>query len=60
MIRKLRMIFTRRQKLKFLILFGMLFTGSVLEFLGVSLVLPFVQLFMEPEGQDGGLLLLLG
>ena len=30
MIRKLRMIFTRRQKLKFLILFGMLFTGSVL------------------------------
>ena len=33
--------------------------GSLLEFLGVSLVLPFVQLVMDPEGQDGGMFLLL-
>ena len=59
MIRKLRVIFTRRQKIKFLILFVLLFVGSVLEFLGVSLVLPFVQLVMEPMGLNSGLLLLL-
>lgn len=62
MIRKLRVIFTRTQKIKFLILFGILFVGSLLEFLGVSLVLPFVQLLMEPEGTShlfgAGLLLI--
>jgi len=60
MIGKLRAIFTRKQKIKFLLLFLLLFTGSVLEFLGVSLVLPFVQLVMEPEGQDSRLFRLLG
>lgn len=51
MIRKLSVIFTAGQKVKFLILFVLLFAGSVLEFLGVSLVLPFVQMVMEPEGE---------
>ncbi len=60
MIRKLRVIFTRKQKIKFLILFVILFVGSLLEFLGVSLVLPFVQLIMDPDGVDSGVLRLLG
>ena len=60
MIRKLRVIFTKKQKIKFVILFVMLFAGSVLEFLGVSLVLPFVQLVMEPEGQSSSLFRLPG
>lgn len=60
MIHKLRVIFSGKQKMKFVILFGILFVGSLLEFLGVSLVLPFVQLVMDPEKQDSRLLLLLG
>ncbi len=60
MIHKLRVIFSRKQKIKFVVLFGILFVGSLLEFLGVSLVLPFVQLVMDPEKQDSRLLLFLG
>lgn len=60
MIHKLRVIFSRKQKVTFILLFGILFVGSMLEFLGVSLVLPFVQLVMDPDGQDSGLSLLLG
>ena len=60
MIHKLRVIFSRKQKVTFVLLFGILFVGSLLEFLGVSLVLPFVQLVMDPEGQDGGMFLQIG
>ena len=60
MIHKLRVIFSRKQKIKFVVLFGILFVGSLLEFLGVSLVLPFVQLVMDPAKQDSRLLLFLG
>lgn len=60
MIHKIRMIFTRKQKVKFILLFGILFTGSLLEFMGVSLILPFVQLVMEPEGENSGILKWLG
>ena len=60
MIHKIRMIFTRKQKVKFILLFGILFTGSLLEFMGVSLILPFVQLVMEPEGENSGILEWLG
>lgn len=52
MIYKIRRIFTRKQKIKFMILFGLLFTGSMLEFMGVSLILPFVQLVMDSEGDS--------
>lgn len=55
MIRKIRLIFTRRQKIKFLILFLILFAGSLMEFMGVSLILPFVRLVMDPETESGGL-----
>lgn len=53
MFYKIRVIFSRKQKLKFIILAGILFVGSLLEFMGVSLILPFVQLVMEPEGEYG-------
>lgn len=60
MIHKIRMIFTRKQKVKFILLFGIHFTGSLLEFMGVSLILPFVQLVMESEGENRGILKWLG
>lgn len=60
MIHKLRVIFSRKQKIKFMILSVILFVGSLLEFLGVSMVLPFVQLVMNPEGQDSELFLMFG
>ena len=56
MIQKIRLIFTRKQKVKFLILFCILFIGSLLEFMGVSLILPFVDLVMEPDGERSRLL----
>lgn len=60
MIHKIRVIFTRQQKIKFILLFGILFVGSLLEFMGVSLILPFVQLVMDSEGAGSGLLNRLG
>ena len=53
MFYKIRVIFSRKQKIKFLALTCILFIGSLLEFMGVSLILPFVQLVMEPEGAYG-------
>ena len=55
MIQKIRMIFNRTQKIKFVVLFCMLFAGSVLELMGVSLILPFVQLVMDTDGTDNAL-----
>lgn len=53
MFYKIRVIFSRKQKIKFLCLACILFVGSLLEFMGVSLILPFVELVMEPEGEYG-------
>ncbi len=60
MFYKIRVIFSRKQKIKFLTLTCILFIGSLLEFMGVSLILPFVQLVMEPEGAYGEGLELIG
>lgn len=60
MFYKIRVIFSRKQKIKFLALTCILFIGSLLEFMGVSLILPFVQLVMEPEGAYGEGLELIG
>ncbi len=60
MFYKIRVIFSRKQKIKFLALACILFIGSLLEFMGVSLILPFVQLVMEPEGEYGAGLEILG
>lgn len=48
-IKKAFSLFHRKQKIKFLILFFLLFFGAILEFLGVSLILPFVNIVMEPS-----------
>lgn len=57
MTEKLGAVFTRRQKVRFAILFLLLFVGALLEFAGVSMVLPFVELVMDPEGAQSGVLL---
>ncbi len=54
MIGKIRTIFSRKQKMKFIVLFFILFGGSLLEFMGVSLILPFVQLVMDPGAVENG------
>lgn len=54
MIGKIRAVFSRKQKMKFIVLFFILFGGSLLEFMGVSLILPFVQLVMDPGAVENG------
>ena len=56
MIQKIRIICNRTQKVKFVLLFCMLFIGSVLGLVGVSLIMPFVQLVMDGNGSDNDLL----
>lgn len=60
MIGKIRAIFSKKQKIKFILLFFILFVGSLLEFMGVSLILPFVQLVMDPEAAGNDRLAALG
>ena len=48
-IKKLNEIFNKKQKLAFLGLFVIEFIGSLLELLGVSMLIPFMELVMEPE-----------
>lgn len=49
LIKKLRYIFNKQQKLKFIFLFIIMFIGALFELVGVSLILPFVQIVMEPN-----------
>ena len=42
-------VLTSRQKIKCLYIGGLILFGSVLETLGVSAVLPFVQVFLNPD-----------
>jgi len=49
LIKKLNYIFNKQQKLKFVFLFIIMFIGSLFELMGVSLILPFVQIVMEPN-----------
>lgn len=46
-LKKLNYIFTKPQKIKFIILFFVMFIGAVFELLGVSLILPFIQIIMD-------------
>lgn len=48
-INQILFIFPRRQKIYFIFLFFMMFIGAGLELMGVSLILPFVQMVMVPE-----------
>ena len=45
---KIRYIFDRDEKIKFVILFVMLLAGSLFEMLGVSMIMPFLQVAMDP------------
>jgi len=47
--KKLRVIFDRGQKIKLILLFGILLFSSFLESIGVSMILPFVEFMMDEE-----------
>lgn len=47
MIKKLRYIFSHREKVKLVILFVLILIGSFAELLGVSVFLPFIQVLMD-------------
>lgn len=47
-IRKLWFIFNKKQKLQFAVLFVVEFIGSLLELLGVSMLIPFINAITEP------------
>lgn len=46
---KIRYIFTREQKIKFIILFVLIFGGALLETLGVALIMPFISVVATPD-----------
>ena len=49
-IRKLSTIFNRKQKCQFAGLFIIEFIGSLLELLGVSMLIPFMEVVTDPSG----------
>ena len=49
MVKKLRYIFTRKEKICLVGVFFLILVGSFIELLGVSVFLPFIQVMMEPE-----------
>lgn len=52
-LKKLNYIFPTKQKLRFLCLFFLTMISTVLEFAGVSLILPFVNILVNPEAFTG-------
>lgn len=48
MINKISYIFTRKQKIQVVILFFMILLGSIFELLGVSSILPLVEVILDP------------
>lgn len=53
MVSKLRYIFTRKEKLRLVGVFCLILIGSIVELLGVSVFLPFIQVMMEPDRVQG-------
>ena len=49
MVNKINYIFSRKQKIQLVILFFMILLGSVFELLGVSAVLPLVEVVLDPS-----------
>ena len=47
--KKLQFIFTKEQKVKFVLLFFILFLGALLELLGVSAIMPLIQVVTNPN-----------
>ena len=48
-IRKLRTIYDKKQQIKFLFLFCLIVISGFLELVGISLILPFINVVMNPE-----------
>lgn len=48
-VAKLKRILTTKQKKKFTLLFFVIFIGSILELLGISSVIPFIQVLIAPD-----------
>lgn len=53
MVSKLRYIFTRKEKIRLVCVFCLILIGSIVELLGVSVFLPFIQVMMEPDRVQG-------
>ena len=49
MIYELRYIFSREQKIKLLLLLVVIGIGTMLELLGVTAIMPFIEVVMNPE-----------
>ena len=46
---KLKMIFPRKERRYFILLFFLILLGTAFDFMGVSLILPLVNLLISPE-----------
>ena len=49
MLNKLNYIFSKRDKVRLVLLMIMMMIGSVLELMGVTIFMPFINIIMEPE-----------
>ena len=49
MLRKMLSVFDRKQKIKILIMFIMIMLGSICELVGVTAILPFINMLMAPQ-----------
>ena len=55
LLQKLKMIFPRKERRYFIVLFFLILLGTVFDFLGVSLILPLVNLLISPDQLSGKL-----
>ena len=49
LFQKLRMIFPKKERRYFVLLFFLILIGTLFDFLGVSLILPLVNLLVSPD-----------
>ena len=61
MFRKINYIFDAKQKGKLIILIFLIFIASILELIGVSAILPLINIVMEPQViQENSLFIMIG
>ena len=48
-VKKISYLFDKKQKIQFVLLFIILFIGSIFEFVGVSMVIPVIDAMTNPE-----------
>ena len=49
LFRKINYILNRKQKIRLLMLVVIIFLGGIMELIGISAIMPFVNVLMEPE-----------